>query len=212
MSKMIYNFLTRVVLCLGGGGVFLTFSAIIFSGFILAFILSLCKVGYGLKNRSWFFCLSLGVLFLEYAFLSISNEKELALLSLALTAFLAIPIILIPRKAPKINDKQRNLARLIDEQVRCARKQTPVEVQSLKCEKQQPLNCEVERFELDFQHVKSVISRLEFYPLSAPDKKIVRDLESAILTAEQGEFSPLIKSRINDGLGALLKIMSKYGV
>lgn len=67
-------------------------------------------------------------------------------------------------------------------------------------------------FQLDFAHVRNVISRLSYYGLTQNDKRQVAELEFALSEAEKGEFTPEIKSRINDGLGALLKILSKYGV
>ena len=67
-------------------------------------------------------------------------------------------------------------------------------------------------FELDFQHVKNVISRLDYYDLKDCDKRQVKELENALLLAERGDFNLDVKSRINEGLGALLKIMSKHGI
>ena len=65
---------------------------------------------------------------------------------------------------------------------------------------------------VDFEHVKNVIRRMDYFGLNANDKKQVRELEVALVEAERGDFSEPIKNRINDGLSALLKIMSKYGV
>ena len=52
---------------------------------------------------------------------------------------------------------------------------------------------------------------MEYYNLTPNDKRQVKDLECAI---NQGEvqLTPSLKEKINDGLGALLKIMSKYGI
>lgn len=72
---------------------------------------------------------------------------------------------------------------------------------------QQGLNIKV-----DFSHVKNVISRLDGIALSPADKRQVKELQSAILMVERGEVYPQTKNKINDGLGALLKIMAKYGV
>ena len=71
---------------------------------------------------------------------------------------------------------------------------------------------EKKKTDIDFTHVKNVLSRLEYYPLSSMDKKQVKELENAILLAEGGDNSRANKIKINDCLGALLKIMSKYGV
>ena len=66
--------------------------------------------------------------------------------------------------------------------------------------------------EMDYSHVKNILERLEFYPLTQADKKQVRELEVSLLEAEKGNGDIEVKTRINDGLGDLLKIMSKYGV
>ena len=65
---------------------------------------------------------------------------------------------------------------------------------------------------LDFSHVKNVLSRLDYFSLSPADKRQVKELEATLVLAEQGDFSDVVKERVNDGLGSLLKIMSKYGV
>jgi hypothetical protein len=69
-----------------------------------------------------------------------------------------------------------------------------------------------EQLGLDFTHVKNVLKRLDYYSLNPTDKRQVRELETLIFKAENGEQSKEIKQELNDGLGALLKIMSKYGV
>ncbi len=65
--------------------------------------------------------------------------------------------------------------------------------------------------DLDFAHIRSVISRLDYFSLSTADKRVVNELELALNEGERGNDAFEIKERINDGLGALLKIMSKYG-
>ncbi len=66
--------------------------------------------------------------------------------------------------------------------------------------------------ELDFSHVKNIIARLDFYSLSPTEKRQVEQLKGLVNKAEGGECDLSLKSSINDGLGTLLKIMSKYGV
>ena len=66
-------------------------------------------------------------------------------------------------------------------------------------------------YNLDFTHVRNVISRLDYYGLSQNDRRQVHELESYLLSAERGSDDPTVKEKINDGLSALLKIMSKYG-
>ncbi len=65
---------------------------------------------------------------------------------------------------------------------------------------------------VDFSHVKSVIKRLSYYPLSVQEKKQVKELEKSILIIESGEDNENFIKDVNDYLTALLKIMAKYGV
>ncbi len=69
-----------------------------------------------------------------------------------------------------------------------------------------------QQFDLDFSHVKNVLNRLDYFSLSPADRRQVKELEISLAQAEGGEYSSALKERINDGLGALLKIMSKHGV
>jgi hypothetical protein len=66
--------------------------------------------------------------------------------------------------------------------------------------------------DLDFTHVKNILARLEYYSLSSQEKRQVEQLKSYVLDAERGQDDPNLKGKINDGLGALLKIMAKHGV
>lgn len=66
--------------------------------------------------------------------------------------------------------------------------------------------------DVDFTHVKNVISRLDYFGLSQTDKNTVNELSSALKIAESSGMDETLKTRINDGLGALLKIMSKYNI
>lgn len=67
----------------------------------------------------------------------------------------------------------------------------------------------VKKSKTDFTHVKNVIERLRAFPLSSGDRKQVKELEDTIILIENGTGDDY---GINDGLGALLKIMAKYGV
>ena len=66
--------------------------------------------------------------------------------------------------------------------------------------------------QLNFSHVKNIIERLNYFSLNQADKKQVHDLEVYIAEAENSGFNNQLKTKINDSLGGLLKIMSKYGV
>ena len=66
--------------------------------------------------------------------------------------------------------------------------------------------------ELNFDHIKNVIKRLEYYPLSVADKKTVNTLSEQIEETEKNGETKESKNRINESLGAILKIMAKYKV
>ena len=85
-------------------------------------------------------------------------------------------------------------------------------METYKCKQESLDKKEENKSELDFTHVKNVMEKMEYYKLSPTDKKQIKDLESAVYCAENGVFNQEIKNRINDGLGALLKIMAKHGV
>ena len=83
----------------------------------------------------------------------------------------------------------------------------------ITCEKSlEKNNSAVKPPELDFTHVKNVIERLNYYNLNSAEKRQVKDLKYAVSRAESGNALPETQSQINDGLGAVLKIMAKYGV
>ena len=188
---------------------------------IIVVLLSLIKKDYGLKKRLWFVFLSMGATMLVYTSSRLTGQGNgwfLCVLSLSL--LFCVPVFFLPTKKVKFEKSYRNFVRYIDGQIKTQQEQeqiippTPYREQTerLTTRQEQPEQKSFKDFELDFMHVKSVIQRLDYYGLSQADKKMVKELEQAIIMAENGDYSPQIKSRINDGLGALLKIMSKYGV
>lgn len=64
----------------------------------------------------------------------------------------------------------------------------------------------------DYSHVRSIIEKLSFYQLNAQERKSVNDLKTSVISAENGDDSAVMKERISEGLGGLLKIMAKYNV
>lgn len=65
---------------------------------------------------------------------------------------------------------------------------------------------------IDYSHVKGILDRLDYFSLGPSDKKQVRELKTYLAEAEEGEAGADLRDKLNDGLGALLKIMSRYGV
>lgn len=70
---------------------------------------------------------------------------------------------------------------------------------------------ELKKFELDFSHVKNVMAKLNYFNLSASDRAQLNELEQALYYAQNVGYDKKVKEKINEGLGALLKIMAKHG-
>jgi hypothetical protein len=219
MINNIYNFLYRVFSFVGAGWIFISACALVFFSFVLVLVLSLVKSEYALKKRAWFFVGSCAVCFIELsALVTLGESLALFYLTVGFSLALSLPVILVNERSSVDKKQSRELARYIDQQVKNTVEEEPF-IKSLKAEKQvdECLDClsnneQAKNFEIDFQHVKNVISRMEFFGLNSNDKKTVKELENAIIQAENGKFDLEIKEQINEGLGALLKIMSKYGV
>lgn len=64
--------------------------------------------------------------------------------------------------------------------------------------------------ETDYSHVLRVIDRLGFYNLSQSEKTTIGKLKNEVMNETSGRGDCSTREKINDGLGALLKIMSKY--
>ncbi len=213
MSERINSLFVGVLAVLDGGYIFIIALALELILFTAVILLSCLKRLYSLKKRGWYFISALAVLGLELSFLSFTGELGFFYFTLAFTLGLWCAVFLIPERRLKVSDKQRELARQLDE--KALRVESDLQEEGERAPTPQPLPAgldETARFELDFQHVKLVIQKLEYYPLCASDKKLVRELEENICQAENEGFTHALKNKINDGLGALLKIMSKYGV
>ncbi len=146
---------------------------------------------------------------------SVTDYKGALFLPLLFTAFsllALIPIKLVKNK-PIIKQEQIDLARIIDVEYKC---KNPKPVERLAVEPDySPIDVvgqTAKNSDVDFTHVKNVVERLNYFNLSPSDKRVVGELKNNVALAEQGEFTPELKSKINDGLGFLLKIMSKYKV
>lgn len=200
------------------------------AGFIINLILSLSCCGYKKTHRKWFYLL-VGI---SFAFVwSLTSFIDDGKWAVGVYVFFALPISyfanLFKEKTKKITEEQVKLAKFLDkkaietepefidgqEMVKASADVfsanenlpiTPSRVKEIFDQKRK------EEFGLDFSHVKNVLKRLDYFALSPSEKRQVKELEVSLLQAESGEFNMPIKERINDGLGALLKIMSKHGV
>lgn len=217
MAELFYNFIIYIKNTLGLNGICAICLAITGVIFIILLIVSLVKRKCVIKN-----CVIFAFwIFTAWQIIKIFDQTEsflssgmLAIGGLCLI-FLALPYSL-KNKASK---EQVELAKFFD---RCAsksqnysedeqREEFPSKVDVIKTAVM-PEEQQTQMSELDFSHVKNVLARLEYYSLTPNDKKQVKDLENALFEAETQCMSQPLKERINDGLGSLLKIMSKYGI
>ena len=204
---------------LGAGGMFVIFSAILVLGCaFFAVMLRFFEVNRAVLRAS-FFLFEGGICFAEWALAVLcKHTQKFVLLQIALCIFLLIPIICTKKRVVRTSVKQKELIKLIDqkiseEDVGALKKQTRVKDFCAKMQLNAISNSEKDKKNtIDFTHVKSVIERLKYIPISLDEKKQVEELEKSVIELENGDGTPLTKSNINDGLGRLLKIMAKYGV
>lgn len=179
-------------------GVFAIISATQIILFLIILSFMLVKKEYGLKSRIWYFSLSTALLLVQLGFTLIFNNGIGFL-----CFFMAIQSIFIP---PAIFIKERKRV-YKEEHIDLAK--------SLINEKEEQAVIkpnEIKRGEIDFTHLKSLLERLEFYPLSQAEKRQVKELSALVYTAENTALTQSLKIKINDLLTFLLKIMAKYGI
>ncbi len=204
---------------------------------VLCSILALSKRKYTISRRLWVVLDFVGICLIEF-WLEMQIDKHITYLILTVgSCFLGLSICLfLPVKDREISQEKRLLAQFLD---RCAhipsaeqnyKNKTPnltynqtlnkpsnifsspiISVNQNQTENQKT-NSNKENEEIDFSHIKGILSRLEYYPLKEQDKKSALELEKAILEAEENGLDSALKQTINEGLGALLKIMAKYAV
>ncbi len=212
MAEFFLYFFDGIDKTLGSFGVFLISLSVLTGIFITLLIILLVK---GCENRVRC-CFTLVLLFVpvtERAMEEFLTGGKCFLFTVAFFLVYSSILLLIPDKKIKISKKQKEFVRFLDD---CAKgysvKKDDIEekpCESIKTVYEQE-NVKYDD-DLDFSHVKNILSRMEYYNLTPNDKRQVKDLECAI---NQGEIqlTPSLKEKINDGLGALLKIMSKYGI
>ena len=195
---------------------------------IICIVLSIFKLRYSKGKRLWIVCCYIGLLIIQlWAELTITKQLVLSLLTLGIEVLLLSIVLFIPERGKSASLEQKTLAKFLDGCIKKERdidfnKQSPTGFEESKKQRlstsiikgktEQDSEMNDGENDIDFSHVKNILSKLDYYPLKDQDKKAAKDLESAILKAEQEGLSYPIKESINDGLGALLKIMSKYAV
>lgn len=193
---------------------------------IICLFITVFKLRYSVKNRLWLIFSCLGIMAIElWAELIKDTNTLYFLIMIGVVAILSSIIMFIPERGKIASAEQKSLAKFLDS---CANNTISKKGETYICEdnlnksnvlyspivtikaeeKIENNNAE----EIDFSHVKNILSRLEYYPLKEQDKKTTRELENAINFAEENGLNVQLKENINDGLGALLKIMSKYAI
>jgi hypothetical protein len=202
----------------GSAWFFVFFLILVFLSALLNFILCLCKSEYTILKRVWavVFVGGINLTFLGVCF-AFSFQISLFLLLLGLSLVLISPTFCISVKRKPKKEQLIRLSRLIDKKAKEQELSVRPTIQVEKVLHEENCSCEKGQTkadntcDLDFEHVKNVIDRLEYYPLSQADRRQVSELEGYIRSAEREGVNEYFKSKINDGLGVLLKLMSKYG-
>ncbi len=216
MAEFFYNTCLLFEQGLGFGGMSAVCMAISFLVFVAYFVFWLVKRRLTIKHYACFLVFTLSIVIFQGAIELVFMNKTLAVITLSFLGVLCGILMCLPNKSKiKQTDAPIQFARFIDEQVKKEQRTPSVPIRQVDGErivlKEMPENNNSAP-EVDFSHVKSVIKRLEYYNLTPSDKRQVTELERSIFTAERNGITPEIKESVNDGLGALLKIMSKYGV
>ena len=192
--------------------------------FIVNTVLSVCLSCYTASKRTWFLFFVIMVNVWFYSVVQKNGKTDYLFVLIIISAISCMPCFAFSARKKKIRKEHRELARVLTNAARQAEKnEYDFPLHSGRVQYKEPTEsvvkpmvekaCNVNLSEnLDFNHVKNVIARLEYYALSPADRRQVNELETAIYTAEREGIDQTAKVKINDGLGVLLKIMSKYGV
>ncbi|MBO4594443.1 MAG: hypothetical protein J5697_01935 [Clostridia bacterium] len=194
--------LSSVSAFFGTDVLFIFFTAVIAVCFSADLFLSIFRAGYGLKKRLWFLFLSGGVSALSFSFF---GGREYAFFYLGLGLIFSVFLFVVREKKRKVTQEERNFIDYVDEEILKSEEEEFKEPKPTKKPK-----AKKER-DPDFTHVKSVIKRLSAMDLSQTDRREIREFESVIYQAEKSGAYSMLKEKINDGLGLLLKLMAKYG-
>ncbi len=224
MEEGIKVFLDKICNSLGQTGSFITFTGLSVLVSLINTTFCLFKKEYGMKNRVWGITLCLFFLLIQVALTVYKNESAtFCLLGGALVLVFNLPVFIISKKPFKMTSEQIELVNTLkNKSAQTLSPSTvneffsPKKVTEVNAIKVKPLIEDKEEvmdngYGLDFSHVKNVIKRFDYITLSPSDKRQVAELEGLLLSAERTGYSEQIKEKINEGLGALLKIMSKYG-
>jgi hypothetical protein len=200
--------------------------------FVLCIVLCLFLPKYSFTKRLWLVGFYFSILIFQSAHtLIFGHSFAYPLFTASFCVFFCLPSFFISTKKIKLKKEQKELADFLDRTAFQLKNQTqnsieevaPLDQQAFCKELPPKTNVPIEKLVAspkpvlkeempDFSHVKNVMERLAYFPLTPFDKRQVKELEVAMKRIENGENTSEAKNKINDGLSSLLKIMSKYGV
>lgn len=222
MNGLFYGLINKVYDSLGADGLFVVSISILLVAFLLTIFLFVRRSAKSEINRSWFVFICLGLTLIELGIELIFGGFGYSIVTLGVSFIFSSVILYMPKKENKFTIEQLDFARKISKRVDDNDKRDNLFKENTESKEREVVTIRTQEKpivensdcnkELDFSHVKNVLKRMEYYSISQSDKRQVKDLETALYQAENGEMTESIKVKINDGLGALLKIMSKYGI
>lgn len=230
MGGLIEQGVAAFLMPIGSGGVFLCAVAVGLVGLIVNVFLSVFKVGYVKIKRLWYALMLIATTAICGGITVVCGYSAgLFLVLIGVYVLFSTVVFYLPQKT--FTKEQLDLARLMDLKAKAQGKEDNATTFQADKENKNVQKLTIppqtiednfsdnddktlikDSFGLDFSHVKNVLKRLDYFTLSPTDKRQVRELETLMFKAENGEKTDEIKRELNDGLGALLKIMSKYGV
>ena len=210
MDARVFALLDGLTDFLGISGIFLICFALSFMAFLVCLLLTLIKSEYSVKNRLWL-VVSVGfALIIDLAFTIYLRATALFLLILFATDVLFVGVsLLLPKKQGVYSKESLSLAGLLSKKARESEDEN-MPIKRATTERirvgggeinppflQESLEKNSEKVEqdlgLDFSHVKNVIERLNCFGLSQSDKRQVKELETVLLRAENGECGENVK-------------------
>ncbi len=192
----------------------IVFLSVSLATLFLDIILSVFLCNFTLIKRTFYLVVIIAIYVFSKSLFMEKGYFICAEILLSINLLLGLPLLFI--RVKRIEDCSLN--KLIDRAIESQDlddeiSQSEIKIERLKCLPKENLNRDKDfNDEIDFSHVLGILERLNYYPLSTSDKNKMRELEAMILQAERGESEDNYKLKINEGLGELLKIMSRYGV
>ena len=189
---------------------FILFTVAIFFSLLMLLLLSAFKSNYGFRKRGCFLIFLFSLTIVSKLFLKDTYPLFLRLNFAIIFFFVSIVFTIRVKRKKDVSlerKKQVELARFIEKSVReaCEREESDFEL--VKRE-----NYPTTRSKTDFSYVRKVIKRLGEIELAYLERKMVNELECLLISVGESEPDVETKRKLNDGLGALLKLMAKYHV